>query len=48
MSLRDFEIFLHLSQYKVSSHISQLCHMVEGCYYVHQIKIYKIEEYRPA
>ena len=30
-SRRDFEIFLHLPQYKLSSPISQLWHMLESC-----------------
>ena len=30
-SLRDFEIFLHLPQYKLSSLISQLWHMLGSC-----------------
>ena len=30
-SWRDFEIFLHIPQYKLSSPISQLWHMLESC-----------------
>ena len=30
-SQRDFEIFLHLPEYKLSSPISQLWHMLGSC-----------------
>ena len=32
MARRDFEIFLHLQQYKLSSPISQLWHILGSCY----------------
>ena len=50
-SLRDFEIFLHLRQYKLSGPITQLWYKLGSfllSMYVHLVLIYKIYEYRHA